>query len=427
MTALQITAIAFALMLFSGVPVATGMGMTTVIYLVLKGFPITVLAHRLLFALDSFPLIAITLFIFSGLLINELEITDRIFSFARIIVGRLPGGLGHVNAVASLIFAGMSGSAVADIGGIGAIEIKAMRDAGYPDKFAAGITITSSAIGPIFPPSIGAVVYAVFAGVSATKVLLAGVIPGFVTCLFLMVSCGLIAIKQKIPRDIGRPTFREFITITLRALPAVFTPIILLAGLVSGIVSPTEAAVVCTLYAALLGIVYKKLNWKILKKVCAKTLRNSASVLFIIATALVFSWVLAMEEIPGKLASVISIVAKGPTTTMFIIVFVFIIIGCFIDSGAMALLLLPMFIPIARGAGIDMIQFGIVTQLAALIGMYTPPVGMGLFMASKMMSIPFTQVDKGTFPFIIALMICTAILAFIPSLSTWFPNIVLGR
>ncbi len=414
----------FAFALF-GLPVAFSMGMASVIYLLTSGIPFTVLAHRLPNALNSFPLVAVPIFILAGNLMNTSGVSERLFGFARLLVGRRKGGLAHVNIIASLIFSGISGAALADIGGLGNIEIKAMKDQGYDPADAAAITAASATIGPIFPPSIPLVIFASVAEASGVKLLLGGIVPAIIITALLMVLVTILAHKYNYPQDTELVTKERFLASLKTSFPALLTPILLIGGLLSGWFSPTEVASVTVAYSLFLGFfVYKELNWKTLFSMAWDTALSTGKILIVVACASVFAWILTVEQIPAQLSSFLLGISTNPVVLLLLVNVLLLCVGMVIDTIAAILIITPIIYPVMMSVGVDPVHLGIVVVLNLMIGLLTPPVGMSLYMVSLVAEQPVGRVIKKTVVYLIPLIIALLIVTLFPALTTSLPNLV---
>ncbi len=417
----------FAVFLIIGMPVAFTLIATSAIYLAAKGIPFDLIAHRLCFSLDSFPLMAIPLFILAGKLMNIGGISDRIYNFASAVVGHIRGGLGHVNIVGSVIFAGMSGTALADLGGMGQMEVRAMTNAGYKKDFSAAITLASATIGPIIPPSVPFIIYGTLAEVSVTKLFLAGFLPGIVMALMLGVSVYFYATKHNCPTT-PRPSLKGIGSAFLGALPAMLSPAIIIGGMMTGIFSPTEAAGIAVVYALFLGgLVYKELTFAKLAEITKETVEASAMLMFIIASALLFSWVISVERIPQMLAQWIMIVGNTPFKFMTLVVIILLILGMFMENNAIMLLMIPILVPSAVTLGIDPVHLGVVMCLCITVGLLTPPIGLALYVMQDIADLSFGRTVKAVTPFLITLFISLLLITYIPQITMFLPNLLLGN
>ena len=412
--------ILFAL-LIAGAPVAVALGLSSLYFIATSGMPSLVVLHNMVNGINSFPLIAVPFFIMAGHLMNTAGITTKIFTFARATVGWMHGGLGHVNVGASVIFAGMSGAAVADAGGLGNIEIKAMREAGYDTDFSVGITAASSTIGPIIPPSLPLVVYGVIADTSIGQLFAAGLIPGMIMALALMVMVGFYSRIRNYPRD-DRFEFRVFLRTFVDALMPLFTPIIIVGGILTGMFTPTEAAIAAVAYSLFLGVfVYRTLDIKRIMRVSMETIETTASIMMIVAASAIFAWILTANQVAQLFANELLGLTENPTMILLIIMAIVLFVGCFMETIAAITILTPVLLPVAMQIGIDPVHFGIILILNLMIGLLTPPVGMVLYVLSKVADVPFERCVIATAPFLVPLGAVLLLLSFVPGLSMWLP------
>ncbi|MAZ84957.1 MAG: ABC transporter permease [Hoeflea sp.] len=408
-----------------GVPVAIALAGPSLIFILIDGHvPSLVVAHRMINGVDSFPLLAVPFFILAGNLMNSSGITERIFDFAKALIGWLPGGLGHVNIGASVIFAGMSGAAVADAGGLGAIEIKAMRDAKYDPGFAVGITAASSTIGPIIPPSLPIVIYGVVAGASIGQLFAAGLIPGLLMAAALMIMVAFYAHRYHYPRDqafrfgiLGRAFIRAFLSL--------LTPVIIVGGILTGAFTPTEAAIAACAWALFLGLViYRTLTLRRFLKVSMDTIETTAVVLFIVAAASIFAWILTSNRVPEHFAAALLTVSENPIIILLLINLILLVVGCFMETVAAITILVPVLLPIAIHVGVDPVHFGVILVLNLMIGLLTPPVGMVLYVLSRVAKVPFERCVSATAPFLIPLFAVLLLVTFVPIFTMWLPTLI---
>lgn len=412
-------------MLIMGMPVAIALGASSLIYVLVSGeVPDVVVVHRMVNGIDSFPLLAIPFFILAGNLMNTAGITARIFEFARTAVGWTPGGLGHVNIGASVIFAGMSGAAVADAGGLGTIEIKAMRDAGYDDSFAIGITAASSTIGPIIPPSLPMVIYGVMASASVGQLFAAGFIPGLLMALSLMLMVGWFARRRGYPRD-TEFTFARLGRGFVRAILPLMTPGIIVGGILSGAFTPTEAAIAAVFYALILGLfVYRTLDWTRLVRVSMDTIETTAIILLIVAGASIFAWILTSNRVTEEFARLLLGFTDNKAMILLIITLLVLVVGCFLETIAAITILVPVLLPVVTSVGVDPVHFGVVMVLNLMIGLLTPPVGMVLYVLARVAKVPFESCVVATAPFLIPLVAVLLLITFVPAVTMWLPTLI---
>ncbi|HWP68990.1 MAG TPA: TRAP transporter large permease, partial [Rectinemataceae bacterium] len=365
----------------------------------------------------------VPLFIFAANVMNSSKITDKIFGFANVLVGRWRGGLGHVNVVASLIFSGMSGSAVADASGLGIMEIDAMRKEGYDDAFSCAITASSAVIGPIFPPSIPLVIYGVIAGASIGNLFLAGMVPGVLLAVALCVYVAYIARKRNYPKGL-KYTVSQFLKMTFSAFPALLTPAILLAGIYTGVMTATEAAAVAGFYALVIAILfYRTLGLRQLYKVLVDTVKSTGQIGLVLGAAYVFSYIISVERLPQLAGNLIISIASTKMSFLLLTNVVLFILGMFVDSAVLQLVLLPILVPIARQLGIDMIHFGIIFTLNTMIGLCTPPYGMLLFIVAGISGEKMKLIIKEIAPMILAMVVVLLVVTYVPDVVMWVPRL----
>jgi len=414
----------FLLLLVIGVPVAISLAGSSLIYVMLEGVqPHLVVLHRMIGGIDSFPLLAIPFFIMAGSLMNSSGITNRIYDFALALVGWLKGGLGHVNVVGSVIFAGMSGTAVADAGGLGNIEIKAMRDHGYSTDFAVGITGASSTIGPIIPPSLPFVIYGVMANTSIGKLFAAGVIPGLVMALTMMIMVTYYAHTRGWHRDAKFSIIALWQTFQRAFLP-LLTPIILVGGMTTGIFTPTEAAIAATAYAIFLGMaVYRTLSFKKLIKVSLETAETTALILLIVAGASIFGYLITLTKVTDNVSALVLSITTTPWIILLLVNVFLLIVGCFMETIAAITILVPVLLPLMDKIGVDPVHFGLVMVLNLMIGLLTPPVGMVLYILARVSGISFERTTRACLPFLIPLLVSLALVTYWPAMVMYLPNL----
>lgn len=406
-----------------GAPVAVALTLSSLVYILAEGrVPDIVVMHRMINGVDSFPLLAVPFFILAGNLMNTAGITNRIYDFAKALVGWLRGGLGHVNIGGSVIFAGMSGTAVADAGGLGTIEIKAMKDHGYDLDFAVGVTAASSTIGPIIPPSLPMVIYGVMANASIGQLFAAGFVPGLLMAAALMVMVAWYARVRNYPRDASF-SWRVLWFAFWRALPALFTPAIIIGGMTFGLFTPTEAAIAACVWALLLGLFYRTLDLRRLIRVSFDTIETTAVVLLIVAGASIFAWILTSTRITEHFAAVVLGATDQAWLVLILINLILLVVGCFLETIAAITILVPVFLPIIEKLGIDPVHFGVVMVLNLMIGLLTPPVGMVLYVLSRVSGLPFERCVAATGPFLIPLVFVLVLITFIPWLTLWLPTL----
>jgi len=419
---------ALVLLIVIGVPIAFALGITAVGFYVLQGdyYILTMLPQRMFSATTGFTLLAIPFFILAGNLMNSGGITQRIFRFSDACVGHIRGGLGQVNVLASLFFSGMSGSAVADAAGLGQVELKAMNERGYDRDFSAAITAASSTIGPVFPPSIPFVLYSSITGVSVAKLFLAGVVPGVLMALALMIAVYIVARLHKMPRR-DRIDWREIFVSGLDSLLSLMTPVIIIAGIFGGIFTPTEAGVVATAYALILSmVVYREVKPRDLPGIVWDSLVHTIRVMFVIAAAGFFGWLLIQQRIPNQLVEAMLGFSENPAVILAIIVAILLVLGMFLEGIAVIVLTVPLFLPVIIEIGVDPIQFGVIMIMCSMVGLLTPPVGMVLFAVSSIAELSVGRLSKALVPYLGGIVLVLLAVVAIPAISTWLPTFVLG-
>ncbi|SFD33663.1 TRAP transporter large permease [Tropicimonas isoalkanivorans] len=421
---LTIIAVAWLLLVLVGVPIGISMILVSMAYFYWSGMGLAFALSRMVDGLNSFPMLAVPLFILAAAILNGAGITNLLFGFARALVGHIRGGLGHVNIMASLFFSGMSGSALADAGGLGKMEIEAMRNAGYDDEFAGSVTAASSMIGPLVPPSITMVLYGVISNTSIGKLFLGGVVPGVLCAVSLMVMVYVIALRRDYPRD-PWPGIPELSRLFVRSFPALFTPAVIVGGIFSGWFSPTEAAAVTVLYAILIDLIfYRELTWRRLWDAIYETTSTSASIATIIAGVSLLGYVLAREQAPQQIASMFLSIADGPVTFLIAVNLMIFALGMFIESLVILLIVVPILVPIATGFGIDPVHFGIIVVLNLMISILTPPMGMALFVVAQVGGIPFQRLARAILPWLIPPFVVLILVCVFPILATGLPGLM---
>ncbi len=409
-----------------GMPVYVSLGLASVLHIFTNDLNALIIPQKIAMAANSFPLLAAPFFILMGNLMNSSGVTMRIFNFANVLVGWMRGGLGHTNVVASVIFAGMSGAAVADAGGLGTIEIEAMRRAGYDDDFTCAITAASSTIGPIIPPSLPMVIYGVLAEASVGGLFVGGFLPGLMMALALMFMVRHYAIKRNYPRE-PFPTLKQVWVAFYKAFWALMTPVVLLVGIISGIFTPTEAAVFAAAFALFLGlVVYRELTIRDIPKTILNSTETNGVVLALVMTAVLFAWDLSVAQIPQTIGLYLSSISHSPTLILLIINLFLLFVGCFMEATAAMMILVPILYPVAQSIGVSSIQFGVLVVLNLMIGTITPPIGVVLFVVSNVAKISFERVTRATLPFLVPLALVLIAVTLWPPLTTWLPYYLMG-
>ena len=409
-----------------GLPIGHAMIVSSILYLLLAGLDLGTAAEQLLNGLfNSYVLLAVPLFILAADLMNIGSLTDRLLQFCLVLVGRFRGGLGHVNVVANMIFAGMSGSAIADAVGIGRIIIGMMTRGGkYPVAYAGAITASAAIIGPIIPPSIPMVLYALISDASIGFLFLGGFVPGLMLGIAFMVMNTIIARRRNYP--IEPPiSVREFPKITVRAFPALMLPVILLFGIYGGVMTPTEAAAAAAAYALFAAaVLYRAVSWKQLYDAILTSGKATTSVGILIAGALVFNYVVTSENIPKSLQALMSGYHLSAGGFLLIVNIVLLILGCLLEGSTILLVVVPIFIPTAKALGIDLVHFGVVVVVNIMIGLLTPPYGLLLFIIANMTKQPLSAIVREAAPFIVMALVVLAIITAVPELVLWLPKLM---
>jgi len=416
---------AFVALFVSGFPVVFAVLIPSITYVLVEDLPFSLLASRVTYALDSFPLVAVPIFIFVGNLMNLAGITDRIFRFADVLVGRVHGGLAQVNIVASLIFSGISGAALADIGGLGRVEIKAMNERGFDPPFSAAVTAASALVGPIFPPSIPLIVYGSVTSVSIIQLLLAGILPAIFCTLALMATAAIVAIRAGYPRADRWPGLCALWAAFLPAAPALAAPALIVTGMLSGSFTPTEAAAVTACYVLFIGFaVYREMTVAHVLDAMLLSARNTSAILIIVAAAAMFGWILAIEEIPQDFGRWISGLSSDPAVLLLLVNAVFLIVGMFLDSTTATLLVVPIVAPPVVAAGVDPVHLGLTIIFNLMIGLLTPPMGLALFLIGDIAKVSMRALLRALLPFYVPLFATLAAITYIPALSLTIPRLI---
>lgn len=412
------------LLVLLNIPIGIAMIFVSMGYFYWSGLGLSFATQRMVDGLNSFPMLAVPLFILAAAILNSAGITHHLFGFARALVGHITGGLGHVNVMASLFFSGMSGSAMADAGGLGKMEIKAMRDAGYDDEFAGSVTAASSMIGPLVPPSITMVLYGVISNTSIGKLFLGGIIPGVLCAAALMAMVYFISRKRDYPRD-QLHSFGEIFTKFYKSLPALLTPAVIVGGIFSGWFSPTEAAAITVLYAIAIDLFfYRELTWRRLWDAIYETTVTSAAIGTIIAGVGLMGWVLAREQAPQQIAQFFLTIADDKLTFLIAVNLMIFVLGAFIESLVILLVVVPILVPIALGFGVDPVHFGIIVVLNLMISILTPPMGMALFVVAQVGEIPFQKLAKAILPWLVPPLVVLLLVCVFPILATGLPSLM---
>jgi TRAP-type C4-dicarboxylate transport system permease large subunit len=458
--------IVFLFLMAGGLPVAIAMAGSSLLYILFSGsLPPFAVVHRMIGGIDSFPLLAVPFFILAGNLMNNAGITNRIYNFALALVGWLKGGLGHVNVVGSVIFAGMSGTAIADAAGLGTVEIKAMKDHGYATEFAVGVTAASATLGPIIPPSLPFVIYAMMANVSVGALFLAGILPGVLMAVLMMATVAYFAHKNGWGGDvkfsasrIGRALIELAVVIVWplvtwalvnklglsaravvlgavvslfvcdrifkwQAVLPIMTPVLLIGGMTTGLFTPTEGAIAASAWALFLGLVwYRTMNWKMFVKVSLDTVETTATVMFIVAAASIFGWMLTATGVTAALAQWVLGFTKEAWVFLLLANLLMLFVGCFLEPTAAITILVPLLLPIATQLGVDPVHFGLVMVLNLMIGLLHPPMGMVLFVLARVAKLSVERTTMAILPWLVPLLASLIILTYVPQIGLWLPK-----
>ena len=427
MLTLSIFAVLLAFIVLN-IPIAVAMCLTAILFFIGlgNGSLLTMLPQRMYASTTGFTLLAIPFFILAANLMNTGGVTSRIFRFAKAVVGHIPVGLGQVCVIANVIFSGMSGSAIADAAGLGQVLHKAMVDNGFKPNFSASLVAAAATIGPVIPPSIPFVLYGALTGVSVGKLFMAGFIPGALMALAIMIAIAFRAKRLNLPKE-TRADLREIIASTKAAFLPMLTPVIIIGGIMTGIFTPTEAAVVASLYALFLGFFYGDLKWKDLPDIFWISIRQTVSLLFIISAAGFFGWLTIHQKIPDQIILSLTGMSLAPSVVLAIIIVIVLVLGCFLEGNAIFIITVPIFMPIAQQFGIDLINFGVVMTLLIMVGNLTPPVGMCLFAVSSFSNVNIGVLSREIVPYLIGIFIVTVVIAYVPQISTFLPDLIMGR
>jgi tripartite ATP-independent transporter DctM subunit len=415
----------FLVLLVSGLPIAMSIILACFTYLFTGGnMPLQVVPQRMIVGVDTFTFLAIPFFFLMGEIMNHGGLTQRMVRWAQCLVGSVRGGLTYVTIIVNMILAGMSGSAIADASATGTVLIPALEKAGYQKKFAAALVASASCIGPIIPPSIGFIIYATLANVSVGKMFLAGAIPGVLMGLMLMGMSFIISMRRSYPKS-DRSSLKELINASKDVSLVLIIPVIIIGGVLLGITTITESAVVATIYSLILaGVVYREITLKDLKEILYKTGVDTAAVVIIIATASAFGWILGREQVPQHLALYVQSFIHSPSTFFLVFIAIMLPLGCVIEDTALLIILAPILAPVAVSVGIDPILFGVVFVLTMMLCLLTPPMGVTLFVVSRVTGLRIEEFVLEILPFFLVILLLTIIVAFVPPLSLWLPSLM---
>ena len=426
MTGLLVLGVFMALA-FLSVPILTSIIIASAAGVVALGFTdrLGIVSQQMLDGINSPALLSVPFFIIAGNLLNGCKLTDRIFRFANNLVGHIRGGLAQVNILASLLFGGISGAAVADCAALGTVEVKAMRERGYPADFAAAVTAASSIVGPIFPPSIPLLIYAFVSNASVGRLFLAGIMPALLLVAVLMIYVYIVSVRRNFPRE-KRARFGEVARSAVDGFLTLLAPGIILGAMLTGFTTASEAGVLACIYALGLGLYYRTLNLDVLVTAFRDTAYLSTIALLMIGFSATVGWIMAFDLVPQQLADFI--LGNIDSKWVFILVYLLflIVLGCVFDATAALIILVPIMLPIVDGFGIDRVHFGIFTVLTLMVGILTPPVGIALYIMMDIAKLPFEKVARATIPFLLPIVIAILLIAFVPQISLFLPNLVYG-
>lgn len=418
---------AFLVLLLVGMPIAFALGIASLIYLVLEGISLTIVPQRLYAGIDTFVLLCIPGFVLAGNLMNVGNITEHIVRFSNALLGHIRGGLGLANVGGSMIFGGISGTAVADSASIGSVMIPGMAKSGYDKPFAAAVTAASSTVGPIIPPSVPMIIAGSLSGVSVGRMFLAGAIPGLLLGLAMMVTVYILAVRRGYPKG-ERATFLELLREAKTAFWALLMTAIILYGIIGGFFTPTEASIVASLYALVVGMyVYKGLTWRKLPAILTDTVFTSAALLLMVGLANLFGWILTSEQIPQTIAGLILTISDNPFVVILILNLILLFVGAFMETIAALIILFPALLGVATGVGMDPVHFAVMAVLNLMIGLTTPPVGVCLFVVAGIGKLPMLTVARAIVPFLICNIAVLLLVSYVPAISLWLPTLLLGE
>ncbi|HAS72670.1 MAG TPA: permease [Clostridiales bacterium UBA8960] len=422
-TAMIVTVVIFVLIFLLRMPISLGMIAAGTFYFITNGTDLGSVANHVMNTYYSnYVIIAVPLFIFTANVMNSGKVTEMVFKFATGLANGRRGALGHVNVIASLIFSGMTGSAIADASGLGKMEIEAMKEAGYDDAFSCAITSASATVGPIFPPSIPLVMYAMLSGASVGALFLGGMVPAILVCIGLMIYVSVMSRIRNYPRE-AKISRRDFFKFTLEALPALLTPVILLMGIYTGIMTPTEAGAVAAIYAIFVAfLAYKAMSFKGLFNIIKDTIKDTGSVSLMVGAAAVISYIVAREQIATDLGALVMQFVDNKYVFLLIVNVIILILGMFIDTSTLQLVFVPIMIPMARMFGIDLVHFGLVVTLNMMIGLSTPPFGMLLFITASISGTSLKAVMREIRWPIVAMLVVLLLITFIPEIVLFLPR-----
>lgn len=412
----------FLILILLRVPLYIALSLPSILYILWEGTRIFVVAQQVMRTIDSFTLLAIPLFVFVGVMMNESGISEKLFDFANEMIGHFQGGLAQVNIFTSLIFSGISGSAMADIGGIGQVLIESMDKYGYERDYSAALTASSATVGPIFPPSIPLILYGVIAEVSIVSLLLAGILPALLVVVVLMITTAIIARRRDFPKG-ERVSWRSRARSFIVALPALLTPVLLIAGMLSGIFGATEAAAVTVLYILLVNIfVYRIFSLEYIYTSAVETARLTSIIMLTIAGAALLNWVLVIERTPDAVASLLFGISTNTIVLLLVVNVFLLLLGLFLEPISALIISIPLIFPTLIESGVDPVHLGVIMVFNLMIGLLTPPLGLSIFVASDIAGVDNFEVIRSIPPYYVALLVCLLIITFVPSISLLVPG-----
>ncbi|MCS2609187.1 TRAP transporter large permease [Halomonas dongshanensis] len=416
----------FLLLLIVGVPIAFSLGIASLAYLLLEGISLTIVPQRMYAGIDTFVLLCIPGFVLAGNLMNVGNITEHIVRFSNALLGHIRGGLGLANVGGSMIFGGISGTAVADSASIGSVMIPGMARSGYDKPFAAAVTAASSTVGPIIPPSVPMIIAGSLSGISVGRMFLAGAIPGLLMGLAMMVTVYILAVRRGYPKE-KRVPLLQLLREAKTAFWALLMTVIILYGIIGGFFTPTEASIVACLYALVVGMfVYKGLSWRKLPGILVDTVLTSSALLLMVGLANLFGWILTSEQIPQMIAALILSISENPLIVLLILNLILLFVGAFMETIAALIILFPALVGVATGVGVDPVHFAVIAVLNLMIGLTTPPVGVCLFVVAGIGKLPMLTVARAIVPFILCNLAVLFLVTYVPALSLWLPNLLMG-
>lgn len=416
----------FATGVVIGLPVAFTLGIAALCAFWYEGLPLLIAFQRIISGVNVFSLLAIPFFIFAGELMFHGGIAMRLVRFASAAVGSIRGGLGVVNVMSSMLFGGISGSAVADVSALGSILIPVMKDKGYDDDYAVNVTVTSSIAGILIPPSHNMILYAVAAGggISITQLFMAGVVPGVLMCVCLAVAAYLIAVQRNYPAE-PFPGWLSLLLSFVSALPGLFTAVIIVGGVLSGVFTVTESGAFGAIYAALVTlIVYRGLNWENFKIAVARAVRTTSMVMILVACAAAFAYMLTFYQVPTRMISFMTAISENPIAILLMINVMLLVLGMIMDMAALILICTPIFLPVVKSLGMDPLQFGMLLMMNLGLGLCTPPVGACLFVGCAIGKVPIEKAVRTIWPFYIAILVALILTTFVPAVSLTLPSLI---